>query len=686
MGDLAREVIGVFKGFAESALEFKADVVVPYHGEFKPVLGSFLLVAVSTGEYLLGRVVRFHPMGVMTGAEADDYLSRLARSGRSVPEDIKESKLRYAASVKLLGGLTVDPSGQIEYRASIRELPHLGALVAIPGDDAIRFIASLGVEQGEKPAVLGHLAMGDLVYNGEDSQPTFPVPFDARRLAGRRTYVFAHAGYGKSNLVKHLITQLYRENRDVGFLIFDPEGEYAFTDKKGRPGLVDVPELQDKIVVYTDRSVPAKYRRFVGGDTHFDLGTLAPGTIIANCIVPEKWENVWANALRGLQEHEWDRLVDELNQTGYRTDPAVIQELVHNPERTLPQSVLNNIVPLVKKLHRGNSRLIEGILWNLEKGHIVIVDISLLSSIHGRWVSSLILTEILHRNQANFMAGSEGELLHVVAVVEEAQTVLSGKREAGENIFVEWAKEGRKYGLGAIFVTQQPGAISGELLSQGDNFFVFHLLSAQDLLTLKSANAHFSDDVLASLLNEPIAGNAYFWSAPYQPFVLPMRVLNFEDYAKKRIAEQTEKVVKTASEEFAGLVPDLDKEVDAAILETLGADRSVPVYTNLATAEGSLDQRVAVKLWNLKFAAAEALSDETARICTSELPDGRKVLADRTLYESLNRLKISHRILESDGSAYLVMAAESVKLNKGARQDRILFGNVDKDSGRSRSD
>ena len=40
------------------------------------------------------------------------------------------------------------------------------------------------------------------------------------------------------------------------------------------------------------------------------------------------------------------------------------------------------------------------------------------------------------------------------------------------NIFVRWVKEGRKYGLGCILVTQQPGAISKQIISQGDNFFV----------------------------------------------------------------------------------------------------------------------------------------------------------------------------------------------------------------------
>ena len=82
-------------------------------------------------------------------------------------------------------------------------------------------------------------------------------------------------------------------------------------------------------------------------------------------------------------------------------------------------------------------------------------------------------------------------------------------------------------------VTQQPGSLPQELVSQGDNFFVFHLLSAADLSTLKRANAHFSDDLLSSLLNEPLVGHGIFWSsAPgtdqsARPYPLPIRVFDF---------------------------------------------------------------------------------------------------------------------------------------------------------------
>lgn len=66
-----------------------------------------------------------------------------------------------------------------------------------------------------------------------------------------------------------------------------------------------------------------------------------------------------------------------------------------------------------------------------------------------------------------------------------------------------------------------------DILSQGDNFFVFHLLSKDDLKALQKANAHFSNDILTQVLSEPIPGKAYMWTS-HQPFVIPLQVKNFE--------------------------------------------------------------------------------------------------------------------------------------------------------------
>jgi len=142
-------------------------------------------------------------------------------------------------------------------------------------------------------------------------------------------------------------------------------------------------------------------------------------------------------------------------------------------------------------------------------------------------LSGLILRRIFDRNQKEFTE-ADSKTIPTIAVIEEAQSVLHGNTTTSEP-YIAWVKEGRKYDLGALLITQQPGSIPVDILSQGDNWFVFHLLSSTDLYNLQRANAHFSHDILSVLLNEPIPGQGIFWSsASEKPYPISLRVLSFE--------------------------------------------------------------------------------------------------------------------------------------------------------------
>src|SRR6266404_4850200 len=141
-------------------------------------------------------------------------------------------------------------------------------------------------------------------------------------------------------------------------------------------------------------------------------------------------------------------------------------------------------------------------------------------------LSGLILRRIFDRNQQEFTE-AEPRTIPTIAVVEEAQSVLNEHSQASEP-YVTWVKEGRKYDLGAVLITQQPGSIPTEILSQGDNWFLFHMLSAADLQNVHRANAHFSEDIRSSLLNEPIRGQGVFWSGVHDmAYPILLRVLSF---------------------------------------------------------------------------------------------------------------------------------------------------------------
>lgn len=136
----------------------------------------------------------------------------------------------------------------------------------------------------------------------------------------------------------------------------------------------------------------------------------------------------------------------------------------------------------------------------LRLGEVVIFDISRIDSQTARFISSIIVTKIFNENKNNFIKHGGASLIKATFVLEEAHTVLS-RDSATPSAFVELAREGRKYNLGSIFITQQPGNIPAEIVSQGDNFFVFHLLSKVDLNSLANANAHYSGDIITQILN-----------------------------------------------------------------------------------------------------------------------------------------------------------------------------------------
>jgi len=143
-----------------------------------------------------------------------------------------------------------------------------------------------------------------------------------------------------------------------------------------------------------------------------------------------------------------------------------------------------------------------------------------------------VLRRIFDRNQLEFTKANPSTI-PTIAVIEEAQSVLN-ERASAATPFVEWIKEGRKYDLGAVLITQQPESIPQEILSQGDNWFLFHMLAEGDLSRARNANAHFSRDLLASLLNEPIPGQGIFWSSVANAkYPLPLRVLSFEKLVQR---------------------------------------------------------------------------------------------------------------------------------------------------------
>ena len=84
MNRIIKRKIGFFRGFTESGLEFKADIVTPYNAQNHPIIGTFLLVSLDRETALLGRITKFYPVGIMSSMQGDDYLAQMGRMEREI--------------------------------------------------------------------------------------------------------------------------------------------------------------------------------------------------------------------------------------------------------------------------------------------------------------------------------------------------------------------------------------------------------------------------------------------------------------------------------------------------------------------------------------------------------------------------------------------------------------------------
>jgi len=562
--------VGIFRGFSEGGLEFHADLVLPYKNEFQraPMHGQFLVVQLEDeDEAVLGRITSISSQGRLASSAGEDYGIRAVSEERPIPEDLREQYLKYRVNMRVLGVVRV-VNGDLVFAASHRRLPHVGSKVAFLTDEVLREVAGHNIADA---AEIGYFALGEFIYASGDSRlvhapwmqiksPLVIPKFHVLDLVARRTLVFARAGFGKSNLVKLLFANLYRntptvEKRGgkqvpVGTVIFDPDGEYFWPDDKNRPGLCDVPELQDKVVVFTPKAGPSMfYQSFVAGDIRLDIRRLRPGDVISIALPPEKQDQQNVRKLKSMNDADWHQLVDLIHRDGNGADGRTVRQLLRLEDGQDAEMVAAraNMTTIVRMLHDPSSQMMDMLLAALREGRICVIDVSQMRGTPALVLSGLILRRIFDHNQEEFTK-AQPETIPVIAVVEEAQAVLGSTGSSGEGPYVSWVKEGRKYDLGAVLITQQPGSISGEILSQGDNWFAFHLLSASDLRAVKSANAHFSDDILSSLLNEPIPGHGVFWSSVGgKSYPIPIRVLSFEGQYQARDPKYDQPAADTAA-------------------------------------------------------------------------------------------------------------------------------------------
>ncbi len=179
----------------------------------------------------------------------------------------------------------------------------------------------------------------------------------------------------------------------------------------------------------------------------------------------------------------------------------------------------------------GGEATVKEIVRFLEDGKKVIVDTSALPGQTEILIGSLISNEIFDKYRHYASEGVLSSKPVVSIVIEEAPRVLGNAAlMSGGNIFSTIAREGRKFKIGLIAVTQLSSIIPREILTNMNTKIILgNELASERQAIIESAAQDLSTDsrAIASLDK----GEAIV-SSVFTKFAVPIMIPRFEDFAK----------------------------------------------------------------------------------------------------------------------------------------------------------
>jgi uncharacterized protein len=466
------------------------------------------------------------------------HYARIAE--RELSDRDKQKMFSYTYKVKMLGTFE-DKGTSISFTTAVRKLPVVSYHARHLQPTEVKHILNMGNESGVQ---LGSICIG------EELQPDKgQILFDTNRLKSKRTMVFAQSGFGKTNLMKVL---LYHTMGDTSFgkLIFDLNGEYYSRTASHTTGLGDVDDanVRKNLIVYSDRKI-TKSAKFdylgkvqVNTHKHMTVGDIL--TFSAG------FSEVMKSFLLYLEDKQVEGFIKKIDsycespQNLYKDFPDFFGAKNEGDDKKQDKSARGTIMAIRKRLrhfideggvHSSTSTLIENTFKALKEGKTVILDLSLRDSVDASIISTMVVRKLFEDNKKNFTEAHDEAIIPSVIVVEEAQNVLSDEQvRSSANPFVRVAKEGRKFGIGLVAITQRPSAISEEIRSQAENFFTFYMGNTDDIKALVKSNINYDGVVSTFVQKETIPGNLYFVTSSH-PFVIPIRVVEFDKLVANKL-------------------------------------------------------------------------------------------------------------------------------------------------------
>ena len=393
------------------------------------------------------------------------------------------------------------------FRRTLETVPEIDAeCYLIEGNRLTNFMQSISktIRESEQPLSLG-------TYTIDENAKAW---LDGNKFFQRHAVIVGSTGSGKSWSVAHILEQV-AALPSANAILFDIHGEYAPIqgdgiqhlrvagpgDLGGKKGLVDgiiflpywlltYEEMLALLLDRTDQNAPNQamvFSREVTESKRTKLEEDGKSEVLANFTVDSPVPYTLDDVLKKLDVLDQEmvagsggrekqgpfhgKLTRFIQRLSAKRDDRRLGFLFSSSEETM----LYDWMPtLCRQLLGGTSQQ--------PKGGVKIIDFSEVPSDILPLILGLVARVVFTVQQ-----WLEKEKRHPISLIcDEAhlyipsRTGASAVNEAALSSFERIAKEGRKYGVGLVVVSQRPAEVSHTVLSQSNNYVAMRLTNAED--------------------------------------------------------------------------------------------------------------------------------------------------------------------------------------------------------------
>lgn len=456
----------------------------------------------KAGQHLIGLISKIMRKALVEAGGPPD--------GEEAPEEqiVIENLIR----VTLIGTL-LDAVGtqQNVFRRTLETVPEIDApCFVLHGEKMTEFMKAISrqVHEGQKALSLGK-------YTIDENADAW---LDGNRFFQRHAVIVGSTGTGKSWTVARILEQA-AELPNANAILFDIHGEYAPLKgdgichlrvagpadlagaKKLSDGIVFLPfwlltyeEMLAMMLDRSDQNAPNQamlFQREVNDAKRAQLETLKKKDVLANFTIDSPVPYSLQAVVAKLQELD-NQMVPGKNQEKQGPFYGKLSRFIQRLEAKQQDRRLGFLFDVGDDAMRYEwlnelSTVLLGSTGVRGKGGVKIIDFSEVPSDVLPLVVGLVARIIFSVQQ-----WTEKDLRHPIALLcDEAHLYIPERHEAGGlaevglRSFERIAKEGRKYGVGLIVISQRPAEVNRTVLSQCNNYVAMRLTNADDQAVIK---------------------------------------------------------------------------------------------------------------------------------------------------------------------------------------------------------